>query len=359
MMGYAVWIVLAMLPLAAAWLSLDSGLPAPRRRRLWWSLATVAAVVLLGAPHVVSFSQQELLVFLVINALMVASYRLLALTGEFSLAQVVIMGVGAYATALISKNLGVPIPLSMLLGAAVAALVAYVLSFPLFRMKGFYFLIGSFAAGEAIRLTWKRFQDPFGGPKGITRIPGLPDVHLGPVELFFYEPVTYYYFALVVVGIALLVLWRIERSRIGLTFHAVHWQDQLASAVGVNTWRTRTLAFVVASFFAGLAGTLLAHYLTAVNPNRFDVGEMVVVLIWVIVGGTATLWGPLIGLIVLTAINEVVLRDLGAGELRPFFYGLILVLAMLFLPGGLETLPGRAAGLLRRRRGGNASQPAE
>lgn len=366
-MGYAVWTVLAVLPLLAAWLALDPGLGGSARR-LWWSLlAAVSLAVLLAAPHLVSFSEQELLVFLVLNALMVASYRLLALTGEFSLAHVVIMGVGAYATAIFTKNLGVPVLLSMLLSAGVAALVAFLLSFPLFRMKGFYFLIGSFAAGEAIRLTWKRFQDPFGGPKGITRIPGLADVDLGIVdlplvgplhiELLFYDSVTYYYFALIVVAVAIWVLARIERSRIGLTFHAVHWQDQLASAVGVNTWRTRTLAFVVASFFAGLAGTLLAHYITAINPNRFGVDEMVFVLIWVIVGGTATIWGPLIGLVVLTAVNEVVLRAAGADELRPLFYGLILILAMLFLPGGLETLPRRIAGLVRRRR--PSPQPAE
>jgi len=356
-MGTAVWIALGLLPLGAAWLTLEPELGGRARGAIWALLALVGLAVLLVAPHVVTFSEKELLVFLVINALMVASYRLLALTGEYSLAHVVIMGVGAYATAILTKNFGVPILLSMLLSAGVAALVAFVLAFPLFRMKGFYFLIGSFAAGEAIRLTWKRFQDPFGGPKGITRIPGLSDTDLGFVELFFYEPETYYYFALVVVAISVWVMWRIEKSRIGLTFHAVHWQDQLASAVGVNTWRTRTLAFVVSAFFAGLAGTLLAHYLGAVNPNRFDVDEMVYVLIWVIVGGTATVWGPLIGLIVLTALNEVVLRAAGVDELRPLFYGLVLILAMLFLPGGLETLPGRLARMVRRKR--PAPAPAE
>ena len=147
-----------------------------------------------------------------------------------------------------------------------------------------------------------------------------------------------------------MLLWRLEHSRIGLTFHAVHWQDQLADAVGVNTWRYRTLAFVIASFFAGLAGGLLAHYLGAINPDRFDVEEMVYVLIWVIVGGTATMWGPIVGLVALTVINEVRLRALDVGEMRPLFYGAILILAMLFLPDGIETLPAKVIGLLRRRR---------
>jgi branched-chain amino acid transport system permease protein len=90
-------------------------------------------------PHFLSYSQKEIAVLLVINVLLVMSYRLMTLTGEWSLVHVVIMGVGAYASALMSKSLGVPVPLSMLLGACTAGAVAALLSFPLFRMKGFYF----------------------------------------------------------------------------------------------------------------------------------------------------------------------------------------------------------------------------
>ena len=293
---------------------------------------------LIVVPHLVSFSQKEILVFLMINVLLVTSYRLLTLTGEWSLGHVVIMGVGGYASALYAKLIGLPVPISMLCGAATAALVAFVLSYPLFRMKGFYFLIGSFAAGEIIRLLWKRFRIPFGGPKGLKLIPSMPDLEIGTLQIIFFDPVTYYYFCLVVVSISLLIMVRLERSRLGLTFHAVHWQDKLAEAVGVNTWRYRTLAFVTASFFAGLAGALLAHYLGTVNPNRFDVEEMVFVLIWVIVGGTATFYGPILGVVVLTIINEVILRELGVDQARPLIYGAILIAAMLFLPGGLESL---------------------
>ena len=250
--------------------------------------------ILVVLPHLLSFSQKEVAVFLVINVLVVVSYRLLTLTGEWSLAHVVIMGVGAYASTLFAKRLGVPVPPAMLLGAGVAALTAYILSFPLLRMKAFYFLIGSFAAGEVIRLCWKRFREPFGGPKGIKLIPSVPDIEIGGLQVMFFDPVHYYYLCLIVVSISLFILYRVEKSRIGLTFHAIHWQDRLAEAVGVDTRRYRTLAFVIASFFGGLAGALLAHYLGTVNPNQFDVEAMVYVLVWVIVGGrrpsTARSW---------------------------------------------------------------------
>ncbi|MDH3691214.1 MAG: branched-chain amino acid ABC transporter permease [Gammaproteobacteria bacterium] len=311
------------------------------RARLSWTwiaglIALYAGLIVL--PFLLSFSQKEIAVFLVINVLVVVSYRLLTLTGEWSLGHVVIVGVGAYASALFSKALGVPVPLAMLLGAASAALIAFILSFPLFRMKAFYFLIGSFAAGEVIRLCWKRFRIPFGGPKGIKLIPSFPDIQIGDISISFFEPVNYYYLSLLVVSLSLLILYRLERSRIGLTFHAIHWQDKLAESVGVNTWRYRTLAFVIASFFGGLAGALLAHYLGTVNPNQFDVEQMVFVLIWVIVGGTATFYGPILGVVALTIVNEVVLRELGADQMRPLFYGAILIASILFLPNGLGSL---------------------
>jgi branched-chain amino acid transport system permease protein len=228
-------------------------------------------------------------------------------------------------------------------------------------MKGFYFLIGSFAAGEVIRLIWK-WSDMtwlFGGPKGIKLIPPVPDIPL--LSLDFYNPVHYYYLCLIVVAISLVILYRVENSRIGLTFHAIHWQDKLAESVGVSTFRYRTLAFVISAFFAGLAGALYAHYVGAIAPDRFNVEEMVYVLIWAIVGGTATFYGPILGVIVLTILNEVVLRALGVDEMRPMFYGAILILFILFLPTGLESLIVRAREWIaaRKRKASMAELPAK
>jgi branched-chain amino acid transport system permease protein len=330
---------------------------------VFWALGIILLAALILVPHLLSVSQKEILVLLVINVLLVSSYRLLTLTGEWSLAHVVIMGVGAYGSALVSKELGWPVPLSMLAGSAMAALLAFLLSFPLFRMKGFYFLIGSFAAGEIIRLIWK-WSDLtwlFGGPKGIKLIPPFPDIKLLSVDIDFYDPVNYYYFCLIVVSISLVILYRVERSRIGLTFHAIHWQDKLAESVGVDTFRYRTLAFVISSFFAGLAGALYAHYVGTVNPNRFSVEEMTYVLIWAIVGGTATFYGPILGVVTLTILNEVVLRALGVDQMRPMFYGAILILFILFLPNGLESLVAKTKEWIagRRQKRALAEQPAE
>ena len=313
-----------------------------RRVAILAASAGIIVAALLALPFGLSFSQQEILVFLTINVLVVASYRLLTLTGEWSLGHVVIMGVGAYASALYSKEFGVFVPVAMLLGACTAALIAMALSYPLFRMKGFYFLIGSFAAGEVIRLLWKRFRDPFGGPKGIKKIDPMPDFDIGIWQFDFFEPTSYYYFSLVVVGVSLWTLWRIEKSPVGLTFHAVHWQDRLAESAGINARAYKTLAFVIASGFAGLAGALLAHYIGTINPNSFDIEQMVFVLTWAIVGGTATFYGPIIGCIVLMTLNEIVLREMGLEQGRPLVYGLVLIASVLFLPKGLEGIVQKA-----------------
>lgn len=320
----------------------------PERRALGAAFAVFLVVALAALPHLLTYSQQEILVFLVINVLLVMSYRFLALTGEWSLGHVVMMGVGAYASALAAKRLGFPVPIAMLAGAAVSAAVAWVLSFPLFRMKGFYFLIGSFAAGEVIRLLWKRFRDPFGGPKGLKRIPEIADIEWGVLQVDFFNPVAYYYFCLAVVSLSLWLLWRLERSSIGLTFHAVHWHDSLAASVGVDTRRYRTLALVVASAFAGLSGALFAHYVGAINPTRFNIEEMVYVLTWAIVGGTATFYGPILGVVMLTVLNEVVLRKMGLEQARPLVYGAILIAFVMFLPRGLESVVPRLARLRLR-----------
>ncbi len=314
--------------------------------RIWWLVALFVFLSVL--PFTLKFHQQDFMIFLLINVLVVVSYRLVTLTGEWSLIHVVLMGVGGYTSALLAKMVGLSFWLTMPIAGIVTALIAFALSFPLFRMKGFYFLIGSFAAGEAMRLTWAYFTWPFGGPKGIKLIPS-PEITLpgvGTIELF--EPIPYYFLTLIVVSICLWVLYRLEHSRIGLTLHAVHWSDALAESVGVNTRRYRTLAFVVASFFVGLAGALFAHYLGTINPHQFGVGIMVFVLVWVIVGGTRTFAGPIIGVTVLSVLNEMFR---GADELRPAIYGSILIASIMFLPDGLESLPDKVREFINRRRG--------
>ncbi len=302
----------------------------------------LAALVVL--PHFLKYHHQDFLLFLVINILVVASYRLVTLTGEWSLIHAVMMGIGAYTSAILSKHFDVSFWLSMPLAGVVAGLMAALLCFPLFRMTQFYFLIGSFAAGEAIRLSWIHFIKPFGGTSGVSAIPP-PEL----LDIDFLEPIPYFYMVLVIVTICLFLLYRIEKSRIGLTLHAVHWKAPLAESVGVNTWNYRSLAFITGSVFVGVAGALKVHYIGTVTPKQFDIGFMVFILIWVIVGGYRTFYGPIVGAVVLSVLDEMFR---GFDVLRPALYGAILVFGILFLPNGLESLPEKIRARFGRSRGG-------
>ncbi len=290
-----------------------------------------ALLILATVPHYLQYHHQDFLIFLIINVLVVVSYRLVTLTGEWSLIHAVMMGVGAYTSAMVSKFLGIPFWFAMPIAGVIAALVAALLCYPLFRMTQFYFLIGSFAVGEAIRLLWIFFIRPFGGTGGIS---GIPSPELGNIE--FLDPIPYFYLVMIVVTLCLILLYRIERSRVGLTLHAVHWKAPLAESVGVDTWRYRSLAFIIGSFFVGIAGSLKVHYLGTVTPNQFGINFMVFILIWVIVGGYGTFYGAVVGVIVLSILDETFR---GFDELRPAIYGVLLIVSIIFMPKGLESIP--------------------
>ncbi len=296
-------------------------------------ISAVALIGLLATPHFLGFHHQDLLIFLTINVLAVCSYRLVTLTGEWSLIHAVMMGVGAYTVALSVNHFDMAIWFTLPLAGIVAGLVAALLCFPLLRMTQFYFLIGSFAAGEAIRLTWVEFVGVFGGTSGLRGVEA--PVVFG---IDFLDPIPYFYFTLCVVSFCLFILYRIENSRIGLTLHAIHWKAPLAESVGVDAWRYRALAFILGSFFVGIAGGLKVHYLGSVTPNQFTIGFMVFILIWVIVGGYNKFYGPIIGVVVLTVFDESI-RSFEV--IRPAIYGGMLILSILFLPLGLESVPAK------------------
>lgn len=290
-------------------------------------LVTVICIL----PTVAGAYQIEILIFLFLNIIIAVAYRLILLAGEWSFCHIVIMGVGAYGSALVIKSFDVSPWLGMLTGPLAAGAAAYLLSFPLFRMKGFYFIVGSFVAGEAIRLCWLKYRGIFGGSNGIV---GVPSLEFAGVDLAM--PVPFYFFALAILLLSLAAMHRLEKSRLGLTLRAIATHDKLAASVGVHAWRYRTTAFVLAGVFTGLAGAMQAQYLSVVSPNNYGLTPMLEVMVWVIVGGTGNFAGPIVGTTVLTFMAES-LR--GFEEYRAGVYGLLLILTMTFMRKGLSSAP--------------------
>jgi branched-chain amino acid transport system permease protein len=306
---------------------------AQHARQVWITTALVLAAM--PVPFIVGSYYVSFATEIAIMVLLLSSYRIVVLTGEWSFAHVVLQGVGAYTAAILVKDHGAPFPVSLIAGAATAAALAAVLSYPLLKMRGFYFLMGTFAAAEAIRLLWRKFKY-FGGTRGFSGI-SAPYLDLGEITIDFGNPAAFYYLCILVVAVCLLIIWCLEQSRLGQIWKTVEQQDVLAQSVGIDTTRYRRVAFVVSAAFAGVAGVLLAYAFGTVTPNRFNLNFALYLMIWAIVGGTRTFNGVIIGGIILMGFDES-LRF--SEELRPGIYGLLLILVMLFWPQGLERLVG-------------------
>jgi len=288
----------------------------------------------------------HLAIRLFINLILTVSFYLILTTGEVSLAHVVMMGAGAYGSALLTTDLGWPVWVAIPMAGLIAAGTGRLIHFPLVRMTGFGFFIGSYAAGEAIRLMWMRVRTPFGGVRGLINIPP-PEMPLvaGLPAIDFRQAIPYYFLTMGIMLASLYAMYRIDKSRIGMAFRVIHTDPPLADSIGINVNRYRTLAFVIACFFAGIAGALLAHNIRAIDPYDFSMTEMIYLLIWAIVGGITTFWGPVIGVTTMTAVFE------GARPLvawRPLLFGAILIAFLLFMPTGLEGVPARGRTLFRR-----------
>ena len=307
------------------------GLPAP----LALGLAGLAALALVGFPFLASPFYLGIGILFLINVLLVTSYRAITTMGGWSFAHITMLAIGAYAMALAQTVLGLSFWLILPLSGAAAALVALVIAWPVMRTRQFYFFLSTFAAGEAIRQCFIQFSGVFGGIEGIPFL-SPPEALLG---LSFFDTRNYYFLTLAVTALSGAVLYAFSLGRTGRTILAMSENENLSSAIGVDTWAMKTLAFCLGSFFAGVAGALFAGYNGFVAPTDFTPQFMFKVIAAVVIGGNRTFWGPILGLVALTLIDEA-LR--GAAGLVPLVWGVAIILTMLYLPEGLEGLARRA-----------------
>ena len=282
----------------------------------------------------------SVLTVLAINAIVLMSFRLITTAGLWSFAHVVMMGLGSYTSAFLTvKYFDWPFWLVLPLGGLAASLFALIVSYPLLRTKGFFFFLTSFAAGEAMRQAWVRFKNPFESYLGIS--PVMRPILFGAVA----STLQYYYVVLTVAFLCLFILYQMDKSRTGDTLKAIALNENMCKSVGINVWRYKTLALVVGSFFAGIGGVLFAHHNIVVAPGDFTTVYMFKFVGFALVGGTATFGGPLVGLVLLTLVTELS-RDIP--EWVPFIYGVVIIIILLFLPGGLGSLPRRMSPLFKK-----------
>lgn len=285
-------------------------------------------------------------IIIAINVALATSLWLLCSMGFVSFAHAGFMGIGAYTSALLFLRLGWSFWATMWIGAATAGIIACVVAIPLMRTKAVYFFMASWALGEVIKMMFalKYFRWFTGGWDGLFDILP-PKLSILGLYIDFSSRVAYYYLAVVFAMAIVFIIYRLNRSRIGTILGSIHEAEILAEHVGIHLLRYKVLTFAVACFFAGLVGALYAHYHTFIYPRTFDIWVSEFSLVHVIVGGLSTVAGPVAGATLFTILDEL-LRPLGF--YRVIFFGIILILTVLFLPGGLESIPGRICSLVRR-----------
>ncbi|BCM84024.1 branched-chain amino acid ABC transporter permease [Methylobacterium indicum] len=267
------------------------------------------------------WTYQSLIHAIGVNGILALSVYVVLAVGQLSLGQAAFMGVGAYTGALLSVKFGVPFGVAMLASAVVPALLALVVGGPTLRLTGVYLAIATIGLGEITRIVFLNW-DYAGGALGLSSIPERG----GVVAI-------YGTLAVLLVGLTL-----VARSRVGRAMEAMREDEAAAGVMGVNLPRYRLVALVVSSAMAGVAGCLSAHVSSFIGPNEYGFEAAVTILSYALLGGIGSPLAPVLGSTILTLLPEV-LRPLA--DFRLMVNGLIIVLAVLFMPRGI--LPWRIA----------------
>ncbi len=301
-----------------------------------FAFTALAAVVIAVLPLVLNDSffilvlQSLAYLFIVVLGLDI----LVGWTGQISLGHAGLYAVGAYTTALASTKLGLPFWVSAPLGVLLAGVFGVLLALPSLRAKGPYLAMVTIAFGFMAEVTANRW-DLTGGPMGIMSIPAptLP----GGREMTATE---YFWLIGAVALICQLLAINLFRSRIGRTLLALQASEIAAETVGINVYRYKVLAFVLSSVCAGIGGVFFAHQNGFINSDSFVFAFSVSTLTSVLMGGSGTLLGPLVGSVILNLIPTVFAS---LREYQLYVYGGIILVTIIFLPrgivGSLQQLP--------------------
>ena len=273
----------------------------------------------------------HVLIMICFNAIFAMGQSFIAKMGFTSFGHGAYAGIGAYTAVLSVIRFGLPFWLAFLLSGAVALIISFLFARVTLGLRRVYFAITTFALAEILIGIYTNFHTSFGGAGGISSIP-----HPAGIETH----AQYYYFSLTLMVITYIVLFRLSTSRFGMLCDGLNQSESLEESVGIDTRQVRIVTFVVACTFAGLAGCIMAFFLTAINPNMFGVHLSTHIIIYAVVGGLASITGAVVGAALLTVVGQL-LYELGA--LTSLVFGAILIITVVFIPGGLAHAPWRRA----------------
>ena len=263
--------------------------------------------------------------------------------GLLDLGYVGFYAVGAYTTAVVtSGQFTLPWIAALPLSVIMAMIAGVILGTPTLRLRGDYLAIVTLGFGEIIRITANN-SDWLGGPRGISKIARPPS--FGPLQFGVLNAKPYWYLGFTVILIVIFVLTRLENSRVGRAWAAVREDEDAAELMGVDTFKFKLWAFAIGAAIGGIAGSLYASKVGFINPDNFQLQLSILFLAAVVLGGTGSMYGVIMGGFLVAWIPE---RFRGFATRRYFVFGVVLVLVMVFRPQGIIPRRGAAAGIAKK-----------
>lgn len=244
---------------------------------------------------------------------------ILGFTGQFTMGHAAFMSIGAYGSAIMTKNFNMPFPIALIVGVILAAILAAIIGYPILRLKGDYLAICTLGFGEIVKVIIQNV-DYVGGARGISSIPTKTS------------------FLIVFFGVALCyaILKNLIHSSKGRAIMSVREDEIAAEAMGINSTKYKMIAFIIGSSMAGLSGGLYAHFNTFIDPASFNFAKSIELITYVVLGGMGSLSGTVLGTTILIYLPEA-LRGLSSvfKDYRMLIYAFLLVLMMIFRPQGI------------------------
>lgn len=299
-------------------------------RFLPWILGGLAIIGAFGLQSQLFSGQERTVTTIFMFIALAQSWNLIGgFAGYASFGQVVFFGVGGYSTAVLMTHAHMTFWLALFLAAVVSAAFGVLIGMPLLRLKGHYFAIATLGVAEGMREVVTNIPSLTGGGAGIT----VPTVGSQAATGYLGNDGFYVLFLLVAI-FAVIVCGVTSRSRFGFALRAINQDEAAAAAVGVNTTRTKVLTFGLSGFIAGLAGACYAFQQVTIFPARlFDVDITVLMVIMVVISGSGTVIGPLLGAIALQFVSEWLRQHYT--EIHTFILGAIIIVAVVLVPQGV------------------------
>lgn len=319
----------------------DAAIWQTKASRFWLVLLVIA---LMAFPFVFQGSRYMLYV---VNSVLIAVIAAVGLniltgfTGQISLGHGAFMGVGAYASGYFMIKLGMPFIACVVAAGFVTAIVGMIFGIPSLRLKGLYLAIATLAAQVILEFVFVRWRDVTGGSQGLM----VPPAAVGGIA--FNSDFKFYFLALGFTILAVMAAKNIIRTKPGRAFMAIRDRYISAEIIGIPIFRYKLMSFGISSFFAGVAGSLWAHYLGIITPEHFGVMTSIQYLSMIIIGGLGSIYGSILGAVFMTLLPEALRLISGLfsdqypllihifGAIREGIFGLVIILFLIFEPDGL------------------------